>query len=81
MSAKALLGGSPIAIADIRGGKTPQEIALLDAAGALLASSTQAIAAASGAQTHLLVYLPGPLDPAAPEMRRANLPPAWPTAC
>ncbi len=76
-AAKALLGGSPIAIADIRGGKTPQEIALLDAAGALLASSTQAIAAASGAQTHLLVYLPGPLDPAVPEMRRANLPPAW----
>ena len=61
-AAKALLGGSPIAIGDVRGGKTPPEIALLDAAGALLASSTQAIAAASGAQTHLLVYLPGPLD-------------------
>ena len=76
-AATALLGGSPMAIDDVRGPKTPQEIALLDAAGALLASSTQAIAAASGAQTHLLVYLPGPLDPAAPEMRRANLPSAW----
>ncbi len=76
-AAKALLGGSPIEIDDVRGAKTPQEVALLDAAGALLASSTQAIAASSGAQTHLLVYLPGPLDPDAPEIRRANLPTAW----
>ena len=27
--------------------------------------------------THLLVYLPGPLDPASPEVRRANLPVGW----
>lgn len=81
-AARALLGGSPIEIDDVRGPKTPPEIALLDAAGALLASSTQAIAAAakaaaSGTETHLLVYLPGPLDPTAREMRRANLPSAW----
>jgi len=81
-AAKAAFGGSPIAIGDVRGGKTPQEIALLDAAGALLAESTAAIAAAARVQqpatrTHLLAYLPGPLDPAAPELRRANLPLGW----
>ena len=76
-AAKALLGGSPIEIDDVRGPKTPQEVALLEAAGTLLASSTQAIAAASGAETHLLVYLPGALDPASPEIRRANLPSGW----
>ncbi len=76
-AAKALLGGSPIEIDDVRGPKTPQEIALLEAAGTLLASSTQAVAAASGAETHLLVYLPGVLDPKSPEIRRANLPTGW----
>ena len=81
-AAKAALGGSPIDIGDVRGGKTPQEIALLDAAGALLADSTAAIVAAAKAQqaatkTYLLAYLPGPLDPAAPELRRANLPNGW----
>ena len=76
-AARALLGGSPIEIDDVRGPKTPPEIALFEAAGALLASSTQAIAAASEAQTHLLVYLPGLLDPQAPEIRRANMPSGW----
>jgi len=76
-AARALLGGTPIEIDDVRGPKTPPEIALLEEAGTLLASSTQAIAAASGAETHLLVYLPGSLDPAAPEIRRANLPIGW----
>ena len=76
-AAKALLGGAPIEIDDVRGPKTPQEIALLEAAGTLLASSTQAVAAASQAETHLLVYLPGALDPASPEIRRANLPGGW----
>ncbi len=76
-AAKALLGGSPIEIDDVRGPKTPPEIALLEAAGTLLASSTQAIAGASGAKTHLLVYLPGLLDPEAPEIRRANMPVGW----
>ena len=81
-AAKAAFGGSPVDIGDVRGGKTPQEIALLDAAGALLAQSTAAIAAAARAQqpatkTHLLAYLPGPLDPAAPELKRANMPIGW----
>lgn len=76
-AARTLLGGAPIEIADVRGPKIPPEIALLEAAGTLLASSTQAIAAASGAETHLLIYLPGLLDPAAPEIRRANMPVGW----
>lgn len=81
-AAKAALGGAPIDLGDVRGGKTPAEIALLDAAGALLAQSTAAIFGAARAQqpttrTHLLAYLPGPLDPAAPEIRRANLPLGW----
>lgn len=80
-AARALLG-DPVVIGDVRGAKSAEEIALLDAAGALLASSTQAIAAAvkavdAGATTLLLAYLPGPMDPAAPEMRRANLPVGW----
>lgn len=81
-AAKVLLGGDPIDLGDVRGPKLPAEIALLDAAGALLANSTLTIAAAAkdaaaGTVTHLLAYLPGPLDPAAPELRRANLPVGW----
>jgi uncharacterized protein (TIGR02217 family) len=81
-AAKAALGGSPMDLGDVRGGKMPAEIALLDAAGALLAASTASIVAAAraaqpGTVTHLLAYLPGPLDPAAPELRRANLPIGW----
>lgn len=81
-AANAALGGSPIDLGDVRGGKTPAEIALLDAAGLLLAQSTAAITAAAKARqpttrTHLLAYLPGPLDPTAPELRRANLPLGW----
>jgi len=81
-AAKAALGGSPIDLSDVRGGKTPAEIALLDAAGQLLAQSTAAIVAAAKARqaftrTHLLAYLPSLLDPAAPETRRANLPAGW----
>lgn len=81
-NARDLLGGDPLEIDDVRGGKTPQEIALLDAAGALLASSTQAVASAAtgavpGTVTYLLAYLPGPLGQAMPEMKRANLPVGW----
>ena len=78
----AALGGSPAVIADIRGSKSVAERALLDAAGAILAAATGAIFAAARAEsaavvTYLLAYLPGPLDPAAPEARRANLPVGW----
>jgi uncharacterized protein (TIGR02217 family) len=55
---------------------------VLDAAGALLAASTAALRdavreEADGAEILLLAYLPTVLDSAAPEMRRANLPPGW----
>lgn len=81
-AAKTALGGSPVDIGDVRGGKTPQEIALLDAAGSLLAASTAAICAAAQARqpstiTHLLAYLPSLLRPDAPELKRANLPDGW----
>lgn len=81
-AAKLALGGSPLDIGDVRGGKTPAEIALLDAAGVLLAEATAAIAGTAKAvqpatKMHLLAYLPGPLDPEAPELRRANLPTGW----
>jgi len=81
-AARAALGGSPPAIATVRGSLTSGEIALLDAAGALLAASTAALAGAvraiaSDAEILLLVYLPGVLDPAAPEIRRANAPMGW----
>ena len=81
-AAKAALGGSPVEIADIRATMSAAQIELLDDAGALLASSTAAIAAAAkaasaAAKTLILVYLPGALDPLAPEVRRANLPLGW----
>jgi len=81
-AAKAALGGDPVAINNVRGPLTEAQKQLLDAAGALLASSTAAIAAAAKAaaanvQTLLLVYLPTVLDPAAPEVRRANVPAGW----
>lgn len=81
-AAKAVFGGNPVEIADVRGPLTAEQIALLDQAGELLASSTADIAAAAKAAspdtlTLLLVYLPGTLDPDAPELRRANLPLGW----
>jgi hypothetical protein len=59
------------------------DIAVLDAAGALLAASTAALGAAvrgvapAEAQLLLLAYLPTVLDRAAPELMRANLPVGW----
>ena len=81
-AARAALGGSPVVIDDMRGELTAAQKALLDDAGALLAASTNGIfaaakAAAPATKTHLLAYLPGTLDPAAPEARRANLPVGW----
>lgn len=81
-AARAALGGSPPEIATVHGSLDGAGIALLDAAGALLAASTQALAAAvrelaPEAERLLLVYLPTVLDPAAPELRRANLPVGW----
>lgn len=79
-AAKAALGGDPVEIADVRGSLTAVELDLLDEAGALLASSTGTIASAAkaaGARTLVLIYLPTVLDPAAPELMRANLPLGW----
>ncbi len=57
-------------------------IAVLEAAGALLSASTLALrdavkAAAPGAEVLLLAYLPTVLDPAMPEAKRVNLPLGW----
>lgn len=81
-AARAALGGSPVSIADVRGALDGAQCALLDAAGALLAASTAALcaamkAAAPGAVTHLLAYLPTILDARAPEAKRANMPVGW----
>lgn len=81
-AARAALGGDPVTITDVRGDLSSAQKALLDGAGALLAASTAGIlaaakAAAPGARTLLLAYLPSLLDPASPEVRRANLPIGW----
>lgn len=81
---KAALGGNPVAIPDLGATLTATQKALLDAAGALLASATAgltaAVRAAAGSapcETLLLAFLPTVLDPATPEARRANLPTGW----
>ena len=81
-AAKAALGGEPVEIHDVRSAMSAEQIALLDEAGVLLASSTKAIAdsvkaAVPEARTLLLAYLPTVLDPGAPELKRANLPLGW----
>ena len=83
-AAKAAFGGNPVEIADLKQTLTSPQIALLDQAGALLAASTLALrdavraaAAPGSAEVLLLTFLPGVLDPAMPELRRANLPLGW----
>lgn len=81
-AAKAAFGGSPVSIPNIRASLNGAQTALLDQAGAMLASSTAALvaavkAAAPAAKTHLLAYLPTVLDPLAPEAKRANMPMGW----
>jgi uncharacterized protein (TIGR02217 family) len=81
-AARAALGGDPIEIANVRASLSSEQRALLDEAGSLLAASTGEIAGAvkstvPEAQLLLLAYLPTVLDPAAPELKRANLPTGW----
>jgi len=82
-AARTALGGDPPVIADMRQALDASQTALLDAAGALLAASTAALAqavraAASGpAEVLLLAFTPTILDPAMPELKRANLPLGW----
>ena len=80
----AMLGAASVAIADVRGVPGAPELAMLDALGALLATSTAALVAAArdeagaaGLVSHLLVYLPTVLDAGAPAVRRANVPLGW----
>lgn len=81
-AAKLAFGGSPVSIPDIKSSLVSTQTALLDQAGAELASSTAALVAAVKAVapasvTYLLTYLPTVLDPAAPEAKRANMPIGW----
>jgi len=85
-AAKAAFGGDPVVITDMRAGLSGAQVALLDQAGAVLAASTAALAAAArgvavaagvSCETLLLTFAPTVLDPAMPELRRANLPVGW----
>jgi uncharacterized protein (TIGR02217 family) len=82
-AASAAFGGGVPVISDLRGPIAPAALALLDAAGVLLAQSTAALttairAAAQGpAEVLLLAFTPTILDPAMPELYRANLPTGW----
>ena len=80
---RAALGGSPAIIADMRAPIDEAQRNVLDAAGALLAQSTAALAqsvrdAAGGeAEILLLAFTPTVLNPRMPELYRANLPMGW----
>ncbi len=78
--AAAVAAFAPVPIADVRAPLSEAQKASLDAAGAVLASSTAALCAAvraeaPDAETLLLVYLPTVL--AAKELERANVPSGW----
>ncbi|MBX9860398.1 MAG: DUF2460 domain-containing protein [Sphingomonas sp.] len=79
-AARAALGNPPAI--NVLGPQDAAAIAVLDAAGALLAASTAALtagvkAAAPDCETLVLAYLPSLLDAAAPEVARMNLPLGW----
>jgi uncharacterized protein (TIGR02217 family) len=82
-AAIAAFEGNPPVIADISAPLGAAAKELLDAAGAVLAQSTAALtaavrAAAQGeAEVLLLAFTPTILDPAMPELYRANLPAGW----
>jgi len=81
-AASAALGALSVAIDSIDGAKDADQIAMLEAAGTLLAASTQALCEAVRGdhptlEMHVLVYLPTVLDRAAPEAKRANVPLDW----
>ena len=83
-AATATLGAASVGIADVRGPLDAAQLAMLDALGDILAASTAALVAAAreeagaaGLTSHLLVYLPTVFDPAAVDIRRANVPLGW----
>lgn len=78
--AAAVAAFAPVAIGDVRGPLDAEQIATLEAAGAVLAASTAALCdavrdEAPEAECLLLVYLPTVLG--APDIARANLPLGW----
>ena len=65
-------GGAPVEVGDVGAPLNAAQQALLDVAGELLAAATAAVVAAAKAAapsltSHLLVFVPGLLDPAMPE--------------
>jgi uncharacterized protein (TIGR02217 family) len=76
-------GVSPPLITDMRGRKSPEEIAFLDWLGGRLSASTAALVAAAraaagdGFRSFLLFFSPQVLNPDAPELVRANMPAGW----
>lgn len=82
-AARAVFGGNPPDIPDMRQPLSTDQTDLLDDAGALLAQSTADLAAAlrgaagGPSEVMILVFTPTILDPNMPELYRANLPIGW----
>jgi uncharacterized protein (TIGR02217 family) len=82
-AAKVDFGGNPVQIANVRSTSlNAAQKSLLDAAGGILALSTQELVDAvrfdhPTCQALLLVFLPTVLDEAAPDLKRANVPVGW----
>lgn len=82
-SARTALASDLVDIGDLRLPLGTAQKALLDRAGSALAASTGALAqavrdaAAGPCEILLLVFTPTILDPAMPELRRANMPTGW----
>ncbi|MEM8977401.1 MAG: TIGR02217 family protein, partial [Pseudomonadota bacterium] len=81
--ARAAFGGDPPQIADMRQTLNPDQLNLLDQAGALLAQSTADLTSeirsvsTTQAEVLLLAFTPTILDSQMPELYRANLPTGW----
>jgi uncharacterized protein (TIGR02217 family) len=83
-AARAAFGSALVSIPTIRASMNAAQRAMLDQAGAMLASSTLALVdavrdavAPQPVESLVLVYLPTVLDAAAPDARRANVPVGW----
>ena len=82
-AARAAFGGNPPVITDMAAPLDASALALLDAAGDLLAQSTAALTAAvraaaqAEAEVLLLAFTPTILAEQMPELYRANLPTGW----
>ncbi|TAD75876.1 MAG: TIGR02217 family protein [Sphingomonadales bacterium] len=83
VAATSVFGGNPPIIADVTIPLDAAAKALLDQAGELLAQSTATLTAAVRAAAQgpsevlLLAFTPTILDPATPDLYRANLPTGW----